>query len=63
MVDFLTVSRKKLQDIVRATANDETLQRLATVIAKDWEETNVPLDVKPYHCVHDEVSVQNGIYI
>ena len=63
MVDYLPISSARLREIQDATASDETLQTLKTVIINGWPATRqeVHTNILPYFHIRDELAAQNGI--
>ena len=59
----ITLPPSRLARLKGETAQDETLQALAEVIKVGWPEdkNRIPLDVRAYHNVRDELTVENGI--
>ena len=59
----ITLSPSRLARLKGETAQDETLQALAKVIKVGWpdDKNRIPLDVRAYHNVRDELTVENGI--
>ena len=59
----ITLPPSRLARLKGETAQDETLQALAKLIKIGWSEdkNRIPLDVRAYHNVRDEHTVENGV--
>ena len=59
----ITLPPSRLARLKGETAQDETLQALAKVIKVGWPEDKdrIPLDIRAYHNVRDELTVENGL--
>jgi len=63
ILQTLTISDTKLNQLTEETRNDSHLQPLTSVIAAGWPESkhNVPANWLPYWNYRDELSVSNDI--
>ena len=63
MVDFLPIRPEGLSKIQEKTDEDEVLQRLKMMVLDCWPDNvdEIPIVLKPYYCIRDEFSVQNGL--
>ena len=63
MVDFLPIRPERLVMIQKETDKDEVLQMLQTMILSGWSDhvSEIPSVLKPYYCIRDKFSVQNGL--
>ena len=63
MVKFLPISDSRLTQLRKETENDPVLQSLREVVLGGWPDRkdDVPLCVKPFFHVRDEISEQNGL--
>lgn len=63
MVDYVPISEARLSTIRSATRDDDTLQRLSEIILKGWPKNkrDTPIDIRHYHSVQEELSVQDEI--
>ena len=59
----ITLPPSRLARLKHETAQDKTLQALAEVIKVGWpaDKRDIALDVRAYHNVRDELTVENGI--
>ena len=62
-VDCSFISNSKIQDIQKATAEDQVLQELITTIRRDWPEGKDRLNpvLAPYQPFRDELMVEGGV--
>ena len=60
---YHNVTDKTLKKVAEATAEDENLLTLASLITYGWpcDKTQTPFNVREYWSYRDELSVQNGI--
>ena len=65
MSSFLPITERRLNIIKVATEQDETMQRLKSVIVNGWpeEKGDVPLSVTPYFSFRDELTITDGIIL
>ena len=59
----ITLPPSRLARLKHETAQDKALQALAEVIKVGWpaDKRDIALDVRAYHNVRDELTVENGI--
>ena len=63
LVAEVPIEDKKLNDIRRKTATDQTLQKIRDYIENGWPTPRqyIPSDVYPYYSLRDELSYQHGL--
>ena len=63
MAELLPITDERLKEIRQATACDESLQTLKTVILEGWPESKqeTPSQAAQYFTMRDELSVQDGL--
>ena len=63
MAELLPITDERLKEIRQATACDESLQTLKTVILEGWPESKqeTPSQAAQYFTMRDERSVQDGL--
>ena len=63
MVQYLPVTEEHLEQIRKATEQDEVLSSLKLVIIRGWPDDNTQIvsRVMPYSSYKDEFTVQNGV--
>ena len=65
MCDVYGISDQRLQELVRDTAVDPEMQQLVQLIQSGWPNARckVPMQVRPYFDIRDELVVANGIVL
>ena len=63
MVSLLPIRPDRLAEIQKETESDEVMQLMKAVILDGWPDNinEIPNVLKPYYCIRDEFSVQNGL--
>ena len=64
-VDFVCFSEEKIDLLQKETVQDPTLNHLRETIINGWPDTvkGLPLDIRPYWNIRDEMSVENGMIL